>query len=382
MGVVPPSLLTRYTVGRDGEVARIRSLLASGRGILVIEGHYGTGKTHLIEVAASEALSAGYLTSRVSFDPVEVPPSNPLRVYREVIHQLRYPPDGAAGGLAPLLSPLSRRKSHRKTGTEAFHRYLSPALFAIAEGDPESVETVLSFVEGRADGSGEVAERALRQCGWRGPGLLALPDWRTFGQVYLYILGGIAAWARDAGHRGLVVLFDEAESIDSLEKTSRDFAETFLKYFAAASLSGSELAFRPEDLYRGGHEVHRGIPHVFRPDQPLAGIFAFTPLPSVGEAVASVLAHRRGVLELGPLTSADLPALADRLVTLYGELHPASPVDPRDRDRLLEHVRAGARSGSIVTTREVTRLAVEYLDLGRHRGDAASALRPIVERRG
>jgi len=380
MGVVPPALLDRYTVGRDGEIAKIRSFLDGRRGILVLEGHYGTGKTHIIELAASEARARGFVTSRVSFDPVEIPPSNPLRIYRELIHNLRFPPDGAIGGLAPLLSRLVRSKPHRTPGSGAFHRYLSPALFASAEGDPDTFEAVLAFIEGRGDTSGAQAERALRTSGWRGPSLLALPDYRTFGQVYLHVIGGIAAWSEDAGYRGLAVLFDEAESMDSLESTSRDFADTFLRYFAAATLPAEELPFRVEDLYRGGQEVHRLIPHVYRPGQPLAAIFAFTPLASVADAIAIALGGCGRIVPLEPLPPGELPLLAERLIGLYQELHSGLRIDRKAAGRFLAHVRRGVRDGALATTRSVARLTVEYLDLIRHRPeDAAKALEPLDE---
>ncbi|MGQ9592500.1 MAG: BREX system ATP-binding domain-containing protein, partial [Planctomycetota bacterium] len=376
MGVVPPALLDRYTVEREEEIKRLRSFLRTGRGILVFQGHYGAGKTHFIELAASEALKMGFLVSRVSFDPVEVPPSNPQRVYREVIHNLRYPPNGSEGGLLPLLSFLSRSAAHRRFGSPTFHRYLSPALFAVAEGDPDVVETVLAFVEGRAETCGAAATRALRFAGWRGPKLLALPDYRTFGQVYLYVLGGIASWAHDAGHKGLVVLFDEAESMDSLETTSREFADTFLRYFAAATLPESELAFRPSTLRRGGQAVHREIPHVYRADQPLAALFAFTPLPRVEDAVSATVGNPRRIVELEPLSTRALPELAERLRSLYVELHPDLPLDERGWNGFVRHVESGVRAGALATTRAVARLTVEWLDLLRHGRDAASALAP------
>jgi hypothetical protein len=372
LGVVPPALLDRYTVGRDAEIAAIRGLLDEGRGSLVLEGFYGTGKTHMIELALNEARRRNFVTTRVAFDAVEVPPSNPLRIYREVINKLRYPPDDTLGGLAPLFSRLLRKKTLMNPQGVTFHRYLSPALYAVKKGDPEMTEAVLTFVEGRGDTNGDSANRCLRACGWGGPRFLALPDWRTFSQVYLYILGGIASWAREAGYRGLAVFFDEAESLDLLQSVSRAFAETFLRYFAAATLPESELPFRPRELYRGGQAVHREIPHTYWPDQPLVAIFAFTPLPSVSSAIAGAIPREKRAVELKQMSPSSLPILAERLIGLYEDLHGEVPLGKRERNRLLNHIRRGVRAGHLDSTRAVARLTIEYLDLARHRPEDAS----------
>lgn len=367
MGVVPPTQLDRYTVGRDREIDRLRTLIAGNRGLKVIEGHYGTGKSHLIELAAADARAAGFLTSRVAFDPVEVPPSNPLRIYREVVTNLRAPPDGVAGGLTPLLSRLLLSRAHRQPATASFHRYLSPALFALAEGTPESWELSKSFVEGAGGSSAAEVRRALRLAGWRGPQMLALPDYRTFGQVFLYLVGGIATWARDAGWSGLALFFDEAEALDTLGRTSRELAETVLRYFAAATLPEGELPFDVNRLYRGGQKVHRGLPHLFAADQPLIACFAFTPLPEVSSAVRAAGLDRQQVIELEPLPRSAMIELVRKLIAIYGELHPEAATGPELGAPLLEHVDRALRLGLLDSTRGVARLTVEYLDIARHR---------------
>lgn len=378
MGVVPSSLLERYTVGRETEVRRVEALVAAGAGMLVVEGHYGTGKTHLLSLAESMALEAGFLTSRVSFDAVEVPASNPLRIYREVIVNLKYPPHGAGGGgLTPLFERLTMSPQHRRAGSPEFHRYLSPALFAHCEGTAESAEAAVPFVEGRGGRADEVRS-LLAEAGWSGPKILALPDWRTFGQVLLYLLGGIASWARDAGYTGLALYFDEAESVDQLERTSREFAETILRYFAAVSIPEAALPFRAEDLYRGGQAVHRGLPHRFRPDQPLISCFAFTPLAEVSEAIAAAGLAGRRVLELSEPSSDMIRLLIERLVALHRELHPTTNIEDADLTRLVEHAQRCHKLDVLANVRQVARLVVEYLDLLRHRPDkVAGALEEV-----
>jgi hypothetical protein len=232
---------------------------------------------------------------------------------------------------------------------------------------------VVTYVEGRGGTNADDAQRLLAASGWRGPRLLALPDWRTFGQVLLYLVGGIATWARDAGWRGLALFFDEAETVDKLDTTSRAMADRLLRYFAAATIPERELPFDPRSLYRGGHAVHRALPHVFEADQPLLVCFAFTPDLQVSRAMEAAGVGPARRVELGELAPSHLADLSRRLVDLYVELHPGL----RDRleehaGHLLRHVERGGRHGLFVNVRDVARLTVELLDLVRHRPDLAA----------
>jgi hypothetical protein len=174
------------------------------------------------------------------------------------------------------------------------------------------------------------------------------------------------------------VFFDEAESLDSLERVSRQFAETVLRYFALATVPQAELPFAPSELYRGGQAVHRALPHLVRADQPLIACFAFTPLPAVARAVELAGGGAKRVMDIAPLPRQLLPQLAERIVTLYRELHPDMPITAEQIEGLLQHVDRGVRLDVLASTRAITRLTVEYLDLVRHRPDQARvALAPI-----
>jgi len=368
------SLLRFEGLGKDWfGVPAVRDLsldILEGQ-VLGVIGEYGAGKSHLMDIAEAKAREAGFVTSRVELDPREVPPSHPLRVYREIVSRLRYPGEACGDGLEPLAARLVETGSSCWKG-KGLHRYLSPLVFA-AGRDPggEAWQAMLSYVEGRGTVHADEVMTLLRRIGWDGPGLLTLADWRTFGQVYAYLLGGIAAWSREAGWKGLAVFFDEAESIDSMGRQSQEFAETFLKYFAAASLPGAELPFRAGELRRGGHRVHREIPHVYRRGQPLIGVFAFTPHPDVGRVVESVVGRGRRIARLEHVGGALMPDLVTRIATVYREAYPGFRAARSDTQRLVRLVRALAGQGAVTSTRDVARLTVEYLDILRLRPDDA-----------
>ena len=375
LGVVPAMGLEALTVARDTELAAVRGVLAEAHGLLMLSGAYGAGKTHLVEVAESLALGAGFLVARATFDPIELPPSHPLRLYGVLARGLRYP-DGVGRGVRPLLERLAERPVHHRPGSSMAHRYLTPAAWALQFADPALAEELIDHVEGQPGRASADLDAALRRAGWRGPRLLSLPDYRTFGQIMAYLLGGIATWAREAGYRGLMVLVDEAEYLDRLEATSRDWATNLLCHLATACLPPTELAFDPAQAYRGGQAVHRALPAVFRGDQPLVGLCAFTPHPAIDRVLRGVVAAPGRRLDLESVPPAELGQLAERILALYRRVYPALDPPERHRRQVQACLTKGFWRGDLTTTRQAARLVVEFWDLYRH--SPAQAVRALA----
>jgi hypothetical protein len=362
LGVVPTRGLTSLTVGRHEERARVDATLDRGSGMVLLSGGYGSGKTHMIELAEAEACARGFLVARATFDPVEVPPSHPLRIYGALMRGLVYP-EGPGRGLRPLMERLGASDAHL-VGDRA-HRWLSPALHAVHHGSPELAESTLEFIAGQVPEDHAELHRQLRRCGFRGPKMLALPDYRTFGQVMAHLLGGIAAWSRDAGWKGLVVLLDEAEYLDRLGASSRRMAENVLRYLAMGSLDRTALAFDPEEVYRGGQTVHRKIRPRFVEDQPLVVLCAFTPNPDVDAVLDEIIADRSVRVELDPIRPSLLPVLAEKVFGLVKGVHPELEADPLHREVMTRALAQAFADGTVSSTRQAARMVVEFWDLYR-----------------
>ena len=364
MGVVPSHGLEQLTVGRKAELQAIGRLAASARGLALFVGGYGSGKSHLIEVADARARAEGMVVARATFDPIEVPPSHPMRLYGELAAGLEYP-DVAGRGLRPLLEKLVASPKHVRPDGDRAHPWLTPALWSLVHADADLADDVIAFVEGHPVDIMELRDR-LRRAGWRGDGPLALPDYRTFGQVMANLLGGIAAWAADAGYKGLLVSLNEAEYFDALGSTSREMAENVLRYLAIASLPTEALGFDPDEVYRGGHAVHRNVPAVFVEDQPLAVLCAFTPHLGVDAVIQRILedadAHIHALEEIPP---AVLVLLADRVLDLVRAVHPVVAPTKADLKLAWTLVVNGLNNGSITSTRDAARAVVEFWDLFR-----------------
>jgi bacteriophage exclusion system BrxC/D-like protein len=323
LGVVPIAGVQRYTVGRERELSRVAGVLQQTRGCRVLWGDYGTGKTHLLESAERLALDEGFAVARLTLDPRENALSNPLRVYREIVHRARI-----GNGLRPAIDWLFETLKQNGDPTYIWSngsnasRFYSPYLLALREDDEESSAILRDYVMGQAVDSRSVRE-AAEAVGWTGPAPLVMSDFRTYGRMYIHLIGQLSCWLAAAGARGLVVLFDEVERVDALRYEDRHYALEVLQHYAAVTMHPRDLAFDPERLYKGGHEVHRSLTLRVDAAQPLITVFALTPLEEIQEQFEQVTASNSYDIELGPLDERLLPELVDRIATIYALAHPS-----------------------------------------------------------
>ncbi|MBI4703453.1 MAG: DUF2791 family P-loop domain-containing protein [Deltaproteobacteria bacterium] len=388
LGVVPAHHLQVYTVGREVALGAIHEDLARASrsgGLRVVLGDYGSGKTHLLELAQKAALGAGFLAAKATLDSREVQPCYPRRLYHQLARAVRYPDHAEQRplGLAPLLSraaedpALVRRWSTRAGGS--FHPYLGPTLACWAALAPpgaaeELSERLLDWVEGAEVASNlDLGAELRRNTPARGR-FYALQDHRTLTHLYTLLLGGLAALAHDVGYQGLAVLVDEAEFYSVLRGEDRTFAEVLFRTVAASCLSASELGFDPAALPRGGAAVHRSFPYRFRASQPLYVAFALTHDPE-GKALLSSAVPRARFLELQPLERADFVTLSQRVFSLY-QLAEENPGLGSELASIMGTViDACHRRGLVDSPRQALKLVTELVDLARHRPER---LKPVL----
>lgn len=364
LGVVPSAHAKDYTVGRERELKRLEEVLDSGQGLRIVLGDYGLGKTHLLDVLEQVALKRGYVISRVVLDPNEVPLSHPLRLYRAILSGLRYP-EGAGGTLDPILQPLEESRPHHEFMGRRYSRFFTPVLFGRRARDPEIADWLQDYIEGcRLDAP--TVDHVLRRIGWRGDRILVLSDFRTYGRMYVHLLGTLASWARDAGFRGLLVLFDEVERTDVFDAKHLDLAMEVLGHYAAVALPSEVLKFDPDDLYKGGHAVHQNLPLRFEENQPLGVVIALTDAPRTKERILALLDSGAVLVPLERLPRKALGTLVDRVIDLYARAYPGYRMPVVRRVAIREQVLAAWPGGDQALPREIVRGTVGLLDAGRH----------------
>ncbi len=377
-GVVPARGVREYTVGREQALKSLDELLAHGSGCRIVWGDYGEGKTHFLEIAEQAALDLGFATARIVLDLHEQPLHKPLRLYRALLQRLQLP--GLLGrGFEPLLERLrdrlrDSREHYAGTGKRA-SRFLSPYLHALRAEDEPALALLRDYVAGE-DVPMHVVRYELDRIGWRGERPLTLSDFRTYGRMYSLLLSTWACWARDAGMKGLVLLFDEVERVDVYDANDYQHAFEVLKHFAAITMEPEDLGFDPEDLYRGGQPIHRALPLRFADDHPLSTVFALTPLGEIRTLFQHVTRSRRYDIELGPLKRKWLRTLVLKVAEVYRRAYPRfdlaeaaleTIVDvlPRELDASQDSFRFAVRAA--VYHLDALRLASRFPHLGRPR---------------
>ena len=184
--------------------------------------------------------------------------------------------------------------------------------------------------------------------------------------MYIHMIGTLATWARDAGAKGLVLFFDEVERVDVFTGEDRFYAEQVLKHYAAVTMRREELAFDPEELYRGGQPVHRALPLRFDEDQPLSVVFALTPLQEIEDAFEEITEYDSYDVRLRPLTARHVPDLTDRIASIYEMAYPRSQATSHVPE-LISMCKGIFDTGS-VNFRGVVRQCVALLDMRRLHG--------------
>jgi hypothetical protein len=126
LGIVPERLVTEWTVGREDEVTYIRNWLElESEGTMVLEGAYGSGKSHLLLYLREKALEMGYAVAYAGFDPSEASAAFPKRTYRKIVRGFKVRFDGETYGFRGFIEQIALRAGDESLGD---HFYLGPII--------------------------------------------------------------------------------------------------------------------------------------------------------------------------------------------------------------------------------------------------------------
>jgi hypothetical protein len=355
LGIVPHQDVDSFTFGREKQIEVGEAALANlGRGngdVFMVEGEYGTGKTHLLEYIHHRALARGMVTSLVQFDPREVSPHRPKRVYREIVHNLRYIKDGREHGFRDLLQAATKLDL-------GDHVFLGPVLTKLARldhGQPGS-EVLWQWIEGESTKEYAIEQKSpYRVKG--GQRIPALYDFSTAADLYCNILSGLSWIARELGMKGFALLVDEAETVTHLwDILYLAKSVNFMDGLVRTAQNDADLK-RIND--RMVHNRVRPVPYIYR-DAYMLLVFATTPSPY--DYAYIKLANRiRHKIELAPLADQALADAFATMVLIYGRAYPDFALSDLEHKKLLRE----AERRNIEGVRTFIKFAVEALDIRR-----------------
>lgn len=353
MGIVPDAYVEDWTFGRDDELAHLQHWLDDeADGSMLMEGAYGSGKSHLLQALRTRALASGYAVSYSHLDAGEESAAFPKRLYRQIARGLEAP--GIGGLHHVLLASVERAGGTNPVGD---HPVLGPVLDRIERGTMRGQD--------------------WHAVGGEGPATAAtgyLPDFTTCANVYCNILSGLGHLLTDVlGYKGLLLLVDEVETASAcLYRFHWRRAQSFFRGLTLTA--NDEPALQGEAVVKGkqtyvGHESgliyagHRRIPYLYRVPSGLKVALATTPGPMRGEY--REWRSEQTVLEIEPVRPRALRKLAERINGIYESLYGVS-FKPITVTALCGKIMARFGTGA---TRLFIKAFVECLDFRRFHKD-------------
>jgi len=241
-GIPPRRFVSCYSSGHDAfidDVRRRQFQSPSTRGkIRFISGSWGSGKTHMLRLLREAAFEAGYLVSTVELSADQTPFNKFEQVFFDIVRNVTSPAMYAEGDLhhaAPFGEVLRRTLLGPEAGrhedvTHDRFREASEALFTHSGIDIDVRRLIVRYWETfLPEGGDSIAREDVRgQIVQWFAGEGSLSSYRTPFQVQKTVTRGnarllfqsLSRFARHAGYRGLVVLFDEAEMSYSVMRRS------------------------------------------------------------------------------------------------------------------------------------------------------------------
>ncbi|MBF6175291.1 BREX system ATP-binding protein BrxD [Nocardia blacklockiae] len=244
-GAVPEAGLDLLATGLDRfdttVDAELDTVVSGGSVFKAVRGEYGSGKTFFARWLAESAKRRNFAVSEIQISETETPLHKLETVYRRLTERLTtasFPPsalrqvvdawfytleedalaDGASDTGLPtaveqlMTARLSEVSRHAPSFAAALRGYRKATL----DGDESTAAAVLAWLGGQPN----VAAAARRAAGIRG-------DLDHFGA--LGFLQGLLVVLRDSGHRGLLVVLDEVETLQRVRSDARDKALNALR---------------------------------------------------------------------------------------------------------------------------------------------------------
>ena len=241
-GTVPHEGLAAFAVGMerfepavDAELAAV----AGGRGSFkAVRGEYGSGKTFMSRWLQERARAAGFATAEVQVNETETPLHRWETVYRRLVERLATS-DTSEGALRPTIDAwfytleedvlaegrvdandadalagatealMERRLAAIARTAPAFSAVLRAYRRSVFASDAALSEGLIAWLGGQPN----VAAAVKRAAGVRG-------DLDAFGAMHF--LAGLLTILRDSGRAGLILVLDEAETLQRMRADTRE----------------------------------------------------------------------------------------------------------------------------------------------------------------
>lgn len=352
LGQVTESLARRITVETAEMEAAFDKAAASAAGrkpsFLIVEGPWGTGKSHALALFQAIARQRNLATGMVVLDGTAVTLGRPHELLKAIVHEISFPHDSTLNSFSERLADLVRNHRIEILSINGV-RVLAKALEQIPPNlanDQEAWELIENYLAGEIPAS--TCSQALRQFHDRPLRLLPLISRYRSGRPErcVQLLGEWSQTCRIMPAHGLAILFDEVDveiDLGGVSVAEREQRTAFLEELS--QLSTQEV--------------------------PLCVLFALAPgtgtdlFEAPTEYLQRSLHGTAQLIKIPALTPAAMMQVAQKVVDLYDTAFPdSSPASKVDWRPFAEQtLREMHRSEYGVIPRLFIRTFLEFLDV-------------------
>lgn len=348
MGIVPHQDIEYFTFGRNYEIDLFQQSLSRLKrgegGVFLIEGDYGSGKTHLAEYLRHLALKQGFPTAYCELHIQETPPYRPKKIYHELVYSLRYIQNDYEYSFRDLL----RNATEIDITGHCFWAPVLKKVKAIKEEDLQA-EVFWQWIEGES--TKEYAIDPLSPYRIRGGyEIPALYDFSTASDFYNYLLSGISYLVNKLGMGGLVLVIDEFEEINHVwDYRLREKGFAFLEGLVRISLNDEEMKKIDSSM---PHNQVRPTPYAYKDTHIL---LLLTTTPTEEGDVTRFIPDR---IFLRKFTRAEFEIIFDNLRRIYKTAYPGFEIE----EKICNNILNAALKKNPQELREFIKFVVEAFD--------------------
>lgn len=351
MGIVPHQDIEFFTFGREKEIEILKSgleNLKNGVGdVCLIEGDYGSGKSHLLEYFRHFALREGFATTYCELHVQETPPYRPKKVYRELIYNLHYIKDNYDYSFRDILKGATEFKIDD-------HCFFTPVLKRVKEMDsfdPQS-EVFWQWIEGESTKDYAISKYSPYRIRG-GQNIPALYDFSTAADFYSFILSGLSYIVRKLKLGGLVIIIDEFEEVTHIWNNELFWRGlNFMEGLISVTLNDEKLK---KIDYSMIHNQVRPTPYSYK-EPYIFLVLATTPLRNL--KFSNELKNRINLRKFG---IQDFELIFDKLLNVYKSAYKSFNIEPS----LCNTIFKKALEINRLELREFIKFTVEAFDLVR-----------------
>lgn len=326
MGIVPHQDIELFTYGRENELEVLKRGLKNLKNgisdVCVVEGGYGSGKSHLLEYFRHLSLLEGFATTYCELHIQETPPFRPKKIYHELVYNLHYIKDNYDYSFRDLLKEATKLEI-------SDHCFFTPVLKRIKgidDLDPHS-EVFFQWIEGESTkdyATSKISPYRVKG----GQTIPALYDFSTAADFYSYILSALSFIVRKLDLGGLVVIIDEFEEIThiwnyELYKRSINFMNGLIR------VSLNDKSLQKID-YSMMHNQVRPTPYAYK-EPYIFLVLATTPLKDM-----KFVDDIKNRINLRRFSISDFEYIFDKLLETYKFAYKDFSLDPSLYSSILE----------------------------------------------